>query len=281
MQINTPEMAPLKNTGEIRTGTLKSKLLLSGKEGSLNNYRVTWETAKESWSTPAHRHNFDQIRVPIEGKVEYGKSVAAPLGTVAYFPESIHYGPQFRHDGSITLTIQVGGASGSGFMSSPERKRAFDEMSRKGEFKEGVYSYNDEHGKVHRKEAYEACWEFINQRELKYAPARYSGQVVMNPEHFEWIADSEQKGVCRKMLGIFTEKSLRVGYVQVSAGAKLTLENYKAPQICFVSKGTLTYKDHQLARNTAFGIDENEGPIELFASDDAEILHVQLPLFQE
>jgi hypothetical protein len=91
MQINSPATAPDYTAGNLREGTLDSKVLLRGKEGSLNNYRLSFETATESWSTPRHRHNFDQIRLPIKGVVEYGKALPTlPIGVVAYFPESVH-----------------------------------------------------------------------------------------------------------------------------------------------------------------------------------------------
>src|SRR4051812_12560276 len=100
MKINWPEAAPDKNTGHVRAGKLNSKLMFEGGEGP-NYYRLTYEVAEESWSTPAHRHNFDQIRIPLVGEVDYGKSTKVPVGSVAYFPESVHYGPQQRPHGSI------------------------------------------------------------------------------------------------------------------------------------------------------------------------------------
>jgi hypothetical protein len=282
MQINSPATAPDYQAGNLREGTLDSKVLAQGKEGALNNYRLSFETAEESWTTPRHRHNFDQIRLPIKGVVEYGKALPTlPIGVVAYFPESIHYGPQVRHDGSQTLTLQFGGASCNGFMSPKERKRGFDDLLKKGKFEKGAFNYLDEKGQVHRQDSYEAVWEYIRGRELVYAPPRYTTQVVMDPQNFVWLADPKQPGVTRKWLGSFTERQVLISYLRVDPRATLKLDKYPAPQILYVVKGALSHQGKTYGANTAFSLDEGEGPVEFAGVEANELLFIQLPVFAE
>ena len=281
MQINSPATAPDYTAGNLREGTLDSKVLLRGREGSLNNYRLSFETAEESWSTPRHRHNFDQIRLPIKGVVEYGKALPTlPIGVVAYFPESVHYGPQVRHDGSQTLTLQLGGASANGFMSPEERRRGFDDLLKKGTFEKGAYNWKDEKGQVHRQDSYEAVWEYIRKRKLEYAQPRYTTQVVMNPQHFDWQPDPAQRGVSRKWLGSFTERQLELCYVRVERGAKLRVEAHPAPQILFLVKGAVSSQGTAHGEHTAFGLEPGESA-ELAGVEDNELLFIRFPVFVE
>ena len=281
MQINSPATAPEYGAGNLREGNLDSKVLLKGKEGAPNNYRLSFETAMESWTTPRHRHNFDQVRLPIKGVVEYGKALPTlPIGVVAYFPESVHYGPQIRHDQSQTLTLQLGGASGNGFMSPEERKRGFDDLLKKGTFEKGAYNWYDEKGQVHRQDSYEAVWEYIRQRKLAYPEPRYTTQVVMNPDNFVWLADPKQQGVSRKWLGTFTERRLQVSYVRVEAGATLRVEKYPAPQILFVVKGTLSFQGKRYGLHTAFGLEAGEAA-EFLGAEATELMYLHLPIFAE
>lgn len=281
MQINSPATAPDYGAGNLREGNLDVKVLLKGKEGSLDNYRLSFETAEESWTTPRHRHNFDQVRLPIKGVVEYGKALPTlPIGVVAYFPESVHYGPQARHDGSQTLTLQLGGASANGFMSPEQRRRGFDDLLKKGTFEKGAYNWLDEKGQVHRQDSYEAVWEYIHQRKLVYAEPRYTTQVVMNPDNSTWLADAKQRGVSRKWLGTFTERQLHISYVRIAPGATLRVDRYPAPQMLFVVKGAVTCQGKTHGLHTAFGLDAGEAA-ELLGAEANELLYIQLPVFAE
>jgi hypothetical protein len=281
MQINSPTTAPTYGAGNLREGNLDSKVLLKGKEGSLNNHRLSFETAMESWTTPRHRHNFDQVRLPIKGVVEYGKALPTlPIGVVAYFPESVHYGPQVRHDQSQTLTLQLGGASCNGFMSPEERKRGFDDLLKKGTFEKGAYNWRDEKGQVHRQDSYEAVWEYIRQRKLVYPEPRYTTQVVVNPDKFVWLADPKQRGVSRKWLGTFTERQLHVSYLRVEPGEVLRVEKYPAPQILFVAKGAISLQGKTYGLHTAFGLEPGEHA-EFTGIEANELMYLQLPIFAE
>jgi len=280
MEINSPSTASEYSAGNLREGNLDSKVLLRGREGSLNNLRLSFETAKGSWSTPRHRHNFDQIRLPISGVVEYGSALPTlPAGVVAYFPESVRYGPQVRHDESLTLTLQFGGASANGFLSPEERGRGFQELKQKGKFEGGVFSYTDDKGQRHNQDAYEAVWEYMRGRKMVYEAPRYGSQVVMDPAAFQWVRDEHQSGVSKKVIGVFTERQVMISCIRIEPGAKFQLSRYPAPQVLFVVDGSVSHQGKLHAQHTAFGIETGEGPHAFSGVEPNQLLLVQLPIF--
>ena len=280
MEINSPSTASDYSAGNLREGNLASKVLLRGREGSLNNLRLSFETAKGSWSTPRHRHNFDQIRLPISGIVEYGAALPTlPSGVVAYFPESVRYGPQVRHDESLTLTLQFGGASSNGFLSPEERGRGFEELKQKGKFESGVFSYTDEKGQLHNQDAYEAVWEHMRQRKMVYETPRYTSQVVMDPAAFQWANDKDQPGVSKKTVGVFTERLATISYIRIEPGKKFQLSEYPSPQVLFVIHGSVSHQGKTHSKHTAFGTDAGEGSHEFVGVEPNELLLIQLPVF--
>ena len=54
---------------------------------------------------------------------------------------------------------------------------------------------------------------------IEYPTPRYNGIVMMNPASFDWKKDKEQNGIARKILGDFTERHSRVGFIRIDKGA--------------------------------------------------------------
>ena len=279
MQLVNLESAPIYGGGGIREGTLDTKELLIGREGSPNNYRVALTLAETEWAAPRHRHNFDQIRFPISGAFHYSKDDILPAGHVAYFPEGVHYGPQLRQKGLLMLVIQFGGASGAGFLSEQQMITARDRLGAEGTFEKGAYTRLDADGKRHRQDGMEAIWEKAAGRKLEYPAPRYEGQVKMNPANYEWIADESLKGVAYKRLGSFTERDLRIGFIRLDAGAALPVGDHDAPEFLFLAKGRVSHEGKPYGLHSAFGFEPHEGPITLKAEEPTELLWVQLPRF--
>jgi hypothetical protein len=283
MQINHSSTAPDYNAGELRTGKLETKVLAVGKEGALDCYRMSLETAREEggWLTPRHRHNVDQIRFQIEGEWVFGKGQLLRPGMVSYFPESIHYGPQDRQQGSKTLLCQFGGASRNGFMTPRERRKGYDDLIQKGRFENGAYTWIDEKGQKHNQEAYEAVWEHMHGRKIAYAPPRYDSVVNMYPESYVYVADPEQPGVAFKWVGCFTENLVRIGFIRVEPGATLTIGLHTAPQVFYLWKGAISHNGKVYGPETGFAVEAKEGPIELTGLEQTELYTIQLPTFGE
>ncbi len=113
MRVSEASSAEFGVVGSMRAGVLEQKFLLTRQDDSPNNYLLNeGRTGTGGWTTPRHRHNFDQIRYIIKGTYPYAKGKSMPEGWVGYFPESVHYGPQDRPEGLEMLTCQFGGASG-------------------------------------------------------------------------------------------------------------------------------------------------------------------------
>ncbi len=281
MQINHPSTAPDYDAGELRSGKLISKVLAVGKEGALNCYRMSLELAgAETWVTPRHRHNFDQLRLHLDGEYSFAKEQWVKGLMVGYYPESMHYGPQVRRNSDKTLNIQFGGASRNGFMTPRERRVGYDELMKKGHFEKGAFTWTDEKGQRHNQDAYEAVWEVMRGRDIGYAKPRYDALIHMDPSSYEWVDDVESPGISHKRFGTFTENKFTVGFVRVNPGATFKVGKHTAPQILFVISGSVSVNGKTHGPETGFALDENEGPVEFKGVEPAELYFVQLPTFQ-
>jgi hypothetical protein len=115
MRVGEAATAPGGRVGSMREGVLEQKFLLMGQDNSPNNYLLNvGRTGGGGWTTPRHRHTFDQVRYVLKGRYPIAKSVVMEEGSVGYFPESVHYGPQDRPEGLEMMVCQFGGASGQG-----------------------------------------------------------------------------------------------------------------------------------------------------------------------
>ena len=279
MRVGEPSSVEAGVVGSMRDGVLEQKFLLSGRDGHPNNYLLNiGRTGTGGWATPRHRHNFDQVRYVIKGSYPVSKGLTMPEGSVAYFPEGVPYGPQDRPEGLEMMVCQFGGASGGGFLSVAEREAANDRLKKKGEFKNGVFTYFDERGQRHNQDGFEACYEEATGKPLVYPKPRYNEVVLMHPHNHEWIADAE-KGVSTKWLGSFTERNTRIGFVRIEAGATFSAGVQPSIELLFLSKGQASVKAREYGLYSAFEFQPNEGPIPVKAIASTEFLRIILPKF--
>lgn len=153
MRVGEVDTAPRGRVGAMRDGILDQKFLLTGEDNSPNNYLLNvGRTGGGGWATPRHRHSFDQVRFVLKGRYPVAKGVVMEEGSVGYFPESVHYGPQDRPEGLEMMVCQFGGASGQGFLSIPQREAANAALLKKGTFKDGIFTWIDEKGQKHNKD---------------------------------------------------------------------------------------------------------------------------------
>src|SRR6478752_7567414 len=104
MRVGTATDTDVEAVGTMREGKLDQKHLLFGEDGSPNNLDLnTGLTGGGGWRTPRHRHNFDQIRYVLKGRLPYSETDFLEEGWLGYFPESVHYGPQERAEGLQTV----------------------------------------------------------------------------------------------------------------------------------------------------------------------------------
>src|SRR5438105_10257694 len=238
--------------GSMRDGVLEQKFLLTGRDGDRNNYLLNvGRTGTGGWTTPRHKHNFDQIRYVIKGNYPYAKGKSMPEGSVAYFPEGVPYGPQDRPEGLEMMVCQFGGASGSGYLSVTQREAANEALKKKGEFKNGAFTYLDERGQRHNQDGFEACYEEAMGRKLVYPKPRYDDVVLMHPSNHEWIPEAKP-GVVTKWLGSFTERNTRVGFSRVEAGAAFLAGEQPSIELLVLSKGVGSLNGRDYGTHTSF-----------------------------
>lgn len=279
MRVSESSSADSGVVGSMREGVLELKFLLTGQDDSPNNYVLMMNrTGSGGWTTPRHRHNFDQVRFILKGTYPYAKGKVMPEGWVGYFPESVRYGPQERPEGLEMLTCQLGGASGNGFLSVSRREEANESLKKKGDFKEGFFTYLDEHGKRHNQDGSEACFEEATGQKLVYANPRYEDLVLMDPSNYEWIPDTTP-GVSTKWLGAFTERNMRIGFVRIEAGSTFLKDDQSTIELMFLSKGKVAVDGREYELHSAFEFLPGDGPIQLNAVEPCEFLRIVHPKF--
>lgn len=188
----------------------------------------------DDFDSPRHRHNFDQVRVQLQGDADFSRDGTMRPGMVAYFPEGVYYGPQRIAGESLTLVLQFGGASRSGYVSEAAFQRGIAELKQHGTFERGVYKVAKPEGGTRNQDAYEAVWEHINGREMCYPTGGYPGPVFLQPEEVDWARDAEAPGVRRKHLGTFSDAGTVLSLLALDAGAEVEVP---ANTIVFVLEG--------------------------------------------
>jgi hypothetical protein len=278
MRVGEVATAPGGRVGSMRDGVLEQKYLLMGQDNSPNNYLLNvGRTGGGGWTTPRHRHSFDQIRYVLKGRYPIAKGVVMEEGSVGYFPESVYYGPQERPEGLEMMVCQFGGASGQGFLSPTQREAANAALAKKGTFKDGIFTYVDEKGQRHNKDGSEACYEEATGKKSVYSKPRYDGFIIMDPEAYDWVP--EGNGAYTKWLGTFTERNTRLGFIRLDAGASLAGGIQPSIELLFLSKGAVAVDGKEYGERAAFELSKNEGPIAITAVRPSELLRIVLPQF--
>jgi len=263
-----------------REPNIEFKHLMTGARGSPQNFELLVARTNGKFHSPRHRHNFDQIRFGLSGKFGDGKGLDLPVGAVGYYPEGTHYA--IDAEGSELLLLQFGGASGWGFTNYEQLYAAYPELAKLGEFRDGIFFRNDRSnlppGTRRNQDGYEAMWEHIHGRPLSYPKPRYKAPVIMHPDGAAWLADPEQPGVARRTLGMFTERMIEVGQIQVDAGATLAEAATRAPRLLFLFEGAGRGDGGDWPLHTVLRIDTGE-TVRFQAETDARFLVMGLPIF--
>lgn len=267
------------SVGTMRDGKLDQKFLLTGEDNSPNNYLLNVGlTGGGGWGTPRHRHNFDQIRFVLKGSYPVSPHKVMKEGSIAYFPESVHYGPQDRPEGLEMMVIQFGGASGQGFLSTPMREAANEALKAKGEFKNGIFTWYDEKGQKHNQDGSAACFEEATGKKLVFSPPRYDDVVMMDPDAYEWIGTGEP-GVYSKLLGTFTERNTQISVLKIDKDATHNTGTRSQIEVLFLSKGSITVNGKTYGEKSAIELLPTDEPIDIKANEEAHFFRVMLPKF--
>jgi len=258
-----------ENLAAQRSGGMAHKRLFEGEEGSPDNYLLVLADESSDYYSPRHRHAWDQVRYCLEGAVPIGKALAVEAGEVAYFPESAPYGPQEGGPRRIELLLQFGGASGQGYIGADRLKEARQEMAAFGNFEKGVFVRTDGRGRRNQ-DAYEAIWEHVTGRPIRYAEPAYKMPVIARPAALPWTP-GPAPGVACKAAAVFPHRGLAVEFLRLDAGAHHELPVSGALRLMFVMAGTGAFEGRPYREWTAVRLPAGEN-CRMAASGATEML---------
>jgi hypothetical protein len=263
-----------------RAGGIDFKRLLQGTPGAPDNFELSIVRTAGDYFTPRHRHNFDQVRLCLEGAMNYGPGKDLKAGTVGYFPEGTFYGPQSDTSKSVVLLLQMGGSAGYGFMSYQQLNDGYRRLSDLGRFDGGVFTRSNPDGRVTRKDGYEAIWEHVNGHAVEYPPPRYEEPIVIHPDGFGWIA-THDAGFELKHMATFGERAVNIREIRAARGARHKVDRHRAPELLFVERGAIrdVTSGEVLGTHSAFRVDPADTGRELEVVEDCLLFFVQLPKF--
>jgi hypothetical protein len=251
------------------TGSIAFQHMLKGDPSARDNFMYILGRQDADFYLRRHRHNFDQIRLPIRGTMNHGDGIVLGEGEIAYIPEGLPYGPQedplapYAPGERLQLVLQFGGASGYGFMSIEQRRQARKELA------EG-----DLHGKS--RPGLNAIWKHVFGTPLKYARSRYKSIVIADPKRFNWLRVAGAQGVDHKFLGAFSERGVSVEMVRVRANATWSSVDARARRLIVVLSGDGYVDASAIERLTAMDVDPGE-TLALNATSEMELFLIGLP----
>ncbi|RDI22810.1 hypothetical protein [Pseudacidovorax intermedius] len=263
-----------------RGGRFRYYPLLAGQEGAPGNFFLQLSNTFDDFASPRHRHNFDQVRIQLQGDADFARDGVMRPGTIGYFPEGVFYGPQTIAGESLTLVLQFGGASGSGYLSEAAFQRGIAELKQKGRFEGGIYKVDKPEGGTRNQDAYEAVWEHVNGRRLRYPEGEGAqAPAFLQPEDFPWQPSPGEPGVERRLLGRFSSAQTALSVLRLAAGASASLS---PNAVLFVMKGsgdvtTGEDKPPQGDWERYSSIYTGDSAVRLVAWTESEVVQVRLP----
>jgi quercetin dioxygenase-like cupin family protein len=283
MNIAHDESTPWGPARNLRGGRIVFKELLRGAEKTPTNFSLVIADTDLTFKSPRHRHNFDQVRITLEGSTNFGPRHNIEVGDVAYFPEGTSYGPQDQElckKGSVAMVIQFGGASRNGYMSQRELFEGQEKMRAYGDFEGGVFRRKAAapDGRMNQ-DAYEAVWEYQTGLPLEYPKPRMTEPVHFRAASLPWAEVEGQRGVQWKELGSFTERHIRLACLKLEGGATFSPPAQPQERILFVTEGAGRFGSGEpWSKHTAAHLNANEAPT-MTASAPTEALILFLPRF--
>jgi hypothetical protein len=256
-----------------RGGTFHYRHLLNGTPGTPGNFQFNIGQLEGDFSSPRHRHNFDQFRFQLEGTMNFDRNGKMAAGSFGYFPEGAPYGPQSSDGRSCTAVLQFGGASGSGYLSREEVAAGTAELKKYGTFEGGIFRRNDDVEGRRATDGYQAIWEHAHGERMEYPKPRYRDPIMVDPANYEWLPVPGQAGVTRRSLGTFTERQCAAELVRLGRGAAYRADGRS---VYLVLRGSGIVGDAAYRELSAFHLEDGERA-ELVARDDTEILRLVLP----
>jgi len=251
--------------------------LLGGTEGAPDNHGLQLVEAGGGYVAARHRHNFEHVRVVLEGSFAFGPGLVQQAGSVGYFCEGTWY-TQEGAGRSLTLLLQLGGPSGAGYLSRRQVCEGLAALRRRGEFTDSHFTWYDAHGMRHQKDRYEAVWEHVNARPIQYARPQYAAPVLIEPDRFSWVPATGREGVWLRTLGRFNDRGLALTQLKINAGMSLELPRGEQVLLLVCVQGGGRVDGRPYERLTALRVEVGEMPL-MRAARDSLFYGFELPRF--
>ena len=261
------------------TGAIAFQHLLKGDPQSPDNFMYILGRQDSDFAMPPHRHNFDQIRLPLRGAMNHGRGIVVGEGEVGYFPEGLAYGPQEDPlDGAqpgerLQLVLQFGGASHYGFMSIEQRREAWAELGKTGSFDGPFYVRPD--GK--REWGLNTVWQHVFGVKLKYPRSRYKSPIIANPKCFNWLRLAGAPGVEHKFMGAFSERGVWIEMIRLRPNAAWSSLDARARRLFVVLSGNGQAAGRPVGYLTALQVEPGETFDLRAANDELTLFLIGLP----
>ena len=223
-----------------------------------------------------HKHNFDQIRMVIEGKMRLGKTIVAEPGDVVYFPESVKYGPTTYEDGRMFLLQWPGASEGSFYLHYDDVTKTLDEMRAQGgdiDFERGgVWRYSD--GRL------EDVWEALGQhafgRPVAYGAPRFGDVIVLRSGAFDAVPVRAGRNAGVKHLGCLGEVGPNIKVLELGVDAVLEAGVAQSQQIWTSFEGEFVYEGRGYEPRSVLYLPPGAQREPVYSKEGAKILVVHL-----
>lgn len=277
MQKNSAKEIEWRQVSQHRAESPWFRRLLQGVPGEPDNYEFSLVRVDGEYHTPRHKHNFDQIRIMIDGSFDFGNAVQRE-GMIGYFPAGTPY-TQSADSSSVTLLLQIGAACRQGYLSYDQVEEAAEKLAEKGRFDGGLYYWANDQGEEKKRDGYEAV--FIEAAGVlpEYPLPRFLNPVIINPIAVEALVDKQLHGRTRA-LGTFNEYGLSICVREASKGESFSLEGANGQKVlvyCLSGSGE-TAALGAYEEGVAIALDYSE-TLALTAGSDSRFVQIDLPDF--
>lgn len=220
MQVVDTEAVPWKPVAvNARVGDVESKFI---REGELlpgvgfTSDCYNYVGGENIFTAPRHRHDFEQIRISMSGRQDFGRGQILEEHWIAYFPAGAYYGPE-EIDGASIFQIQWS----DHWVTRAMHEKAYAELKERGEFEGGKYRNVDESGQMVERDALNAIWEHVFEQPSAIPIPRYPDPILINPDVFAYVRATPTHST--KVLGRFTERDLVIMKVRWDADGQWEL----------------------------------------------------------
>jgi hypothetical protein len=236
-----------------RTGTITRKFIRESELAKGVGYTcdlVHYHRGDQVFTAPRHRHDFDQIRITLEGTTDYGGFQVGEAGDVAFFPAGAYYGPERFEEAEIFL-IQWSKT----WVSREQNNAAYKALSERGVFKDGFYVTTDENGNEVLKDGANAVFESVYGHPMVTPKPKFETPIIMHPDAHEWMPAGENAD--SKDLGHFTEDDLSVSAHRWRPGGAVDLTPERT-FIVWVASGSVEIDGRTVGARTMIFSDAGE-----------------------